>query len=72
MKREYLKCPSCGVKYIDHLGLIGTCEELQKYKKTIEDIRASVRVSITLGKGRKGFIQAVELVSKILSNLDCE
>ena len=26
------KCPSCGVPYIEHLGLIGTCEELQIYK----------------------------------------
>lgn len=26
------KCPSCGIKYINHLGLIGTCRELQILK----------------------------------------
>lgn len=29
------KCPSCGVKYIDHLGLIGTCRELQKLRSEL-------------------------------------
>ena len=24
------KCPSCGVVYRDHLGLIGTCKKLQE------------------------------------------
>ena len=24
------RCPSCGVAYIDHLGLIGTCRKLQE------------------------------------------
>lgn len=26
-------CPSCGVPYIEHLGLIGTCKSLQTFLK---------------------------------------
>ena len=26
------KCPACGVSYAKHLGLTGTCEELQLCK----------------------------------------
>jgi len=29
-------CPSCGVQYIHHNGLIPTCAELQKAKLKIE------------------------------------
>jgi len=29
-------CPSCGVYYVHHHGLIRTCEELQKAKLKIE------------------------------------
>lgn len=31
-------CPSCGVQYIHHHGLIGTCSELQKAKLKIEKL----------------------------------
>ena len=30
-------CPSCGVTYQNHLGLIGTCEKLQKIFALVED-----------------------------------
>jgi len=33
--KEYNFCPSCGVQYFHHLGLIGTCAELQKAKLNI-------------------------------------
>lgn len=29
---EERKCPACGVAYVEHLGLIGTCKELQELK----------------------------------------
>jgi hypothetical protein len=29
-------CPSCGIQYVQHNGLIGTCAELQKAKLKIE------------------------------------
>ena len=30
-------CPSCGVLYVDHHGLHGTCRELQQLKRQIRD-----------------------------------
>lgn len=32
-------CPSCGVYYIAHRGLIGTCAELHKAKLEIERLK---------------------------------
>ena len=32
-------CPSCGVDYIEHNGLISTCAELQKAKLEIERLK---------------------------------
>ena len=31
------KCPSCGVTYQNHLGLIGTCKKLQEIFALVED-----------------------------------
>lgn len=28
-------CPSCGVQWVDHLGISGTCRDLLEAKKTI-------------------------------------
>lgn len=33
------KCPSCGVPYGDHMGMIGTCAKLQKAIKALEKIK---------------------------------
>ena len=30
------RCESCGLPFIDHKGIIGTCAELQKLKISIE------------------------------------
>ena len=27
------KCEACGVKWVDHLGITGTCKKLQELKK---------------------------------------
>jgi len=35
-------CPSCGVYYIHHHGLIGTCAELQKAKLEIEKLKGQL------------------------------
>jgi len=32
-------CPSCGVDYVEHNGLIPTCAELQKAKLKIERLK---------------------------------
>jgi len=39
-------CPSCGIQYVQHNGLIGTCAELQKAKlkiKRLEGVLADYR-----------------------------
>ena len=35
-------CPSCGVDYIEHNGLIPTCAELQKAKLKIERLKGEL------------------------------
>jgi hypothetical protein len=40
MKSEPL-CPSCGVPWIAHLGVAGTCAELMKLKAVIRRIKKS-------------------------------
>jgi hypothetical protein len=35
-------CPSCGVYYVHHRGLIGTCEELQKAKLEIVELKGEL------------------------------
>jgi len=32
-------CPSCGVDYVEHNGLVATCAELQKAKLKIERLK---------------------------------
>lgn len=34
-------CPSCGILYIEHLGLIGTCEAVQELKSELEALHAA-------------------------------
>lgn len=33
-----LKCPSCGVKWVEHLGIEGTCNKLQEVRSELSDI----------------------------------
>jgi len=35
-------CPSCGVDYVEHNGLIPTCAELQKAKLKIERLKGKL------------------------------
>lgn len=35
-------CPSCGVAYVDHLGLIGTCRQLQEARADILVLAAEI------------------------------
>ena len=32
-------CPSCSVVYSEHLGLIGTCHQLQLARRRIDDLQ---------------------------------
>lgn len=36
------KCPSCGVKYTDHPGLIPTCKELKELKNELRSLKESI------------------------------
>lgn len=31
----YPRCPSCGVPFAEHLGLVGTCQQLTELRKRI-------------------------------------
>lgn len=33
------KCPACSLKWVDHLGLIGVCSELQLTKRELKEIK---------------------------------
>lgn len=37
------KCKACGVKMIDHLGLLGTCKALLEAKKKIERLEQDLK-----------------------------
>ena len=36
------KCPSCGVDYIDHLGLIGACYRLNEAINTVGELEKRI------------------------------
>ena len=36
---EEPKCPSCGAAWTDHLGMIGTCRQLQEARAEIDRLR---------------------------------
>ena len=35
--KDEFKCESCGVPFVKHLGIIGTCAELLRYKRLVAD-----------------------------------
>lgn len=48
------RCPSCGVPFVDHLGLIGTCAELMKARQE------NVKLHSALG-GLVGYASSVDV-----------
>ena len=36
------KCKSCGIDYNDHLGIEGTCKDLLKAKKRIDELEKAL------------------------------
>lgn len=36
-------CEFCGVEYREHLGLIGTCRELQEQRKLVAELAEALR-----------------------------
>jgi len=49
-------CPSCGVQYIHHHGLIVTCSQLQKATLKIENLK---KESARLRKKNKMFLKTM-------------
>ena len=43
-------CESCGVALVDHLGLIGTCRQLQEAREEIERLRKLCANALFLAK----------------------
>ena len=43
------KCPSCGVKYINHPGLIPTCKKLQEYESILHEIKNALKLPEKFG-----------------------
>ena len=39
------RCPSCGEEYIEHLGLIGTCAELQLVKDKCDRLQRELELT---------------------------
>ena len=39
---EEPRCPSCGVAWVEHLGMIGTCRELQQARADILVLAAEI------------------------------
>lgn len=37
-------CPSCGVEYQKHLGLVGTCAEVQRLAARVKELEAFAQV----------------------------
>ena len=59
-------CTSCGKKWIDHLGIIGTCKHLQEAKSALQIIHtwASYKDGLVLDADH-----IVELTEKTLKNI---
>ena len=39
------KCPSCGVEYVDHLGLIGTCQKVQVMREALVECIIAIHLT---------------------------
>ena len=49
MSDEPAKCPSCGVPFEDHLGLIGTCAKLVKLRRQLAELYDSPALTMRRG-----------------------
>lgn len=45
------KCESCGVPWTDHLGMIGTCRQLQEARAEIATLKAQVATLTVQNEG---------------------
>lgn len=52
-KIDYTKCQSCGQDFADHLGIIGTCAEVQRLRGIIRRAQAAF-----CGDGSDGAVAA--------------
>lgn len=37
------KCPSCGVEFIQHLGITGTCARVQELEKRVRELEQELK-----------------------------
>jgi hypothetical protein len=74
---DELKCPSCGVPYDAHLGLIGTCAELQRLRAALDDLAKRILQrrdekadypETEFGKAQ-GLDEALEIITAFRTNL---
>ena len=61
---EKPKCPSCGVPYMDHLGLTGTCAKLKSSEKAVREL---LNVLVKIDEGTKYLEWYSEMVEDVLA-----
>lgn len=59
-------CKSCGVAFVEHLGLAGTCKELQEQKKIAADNLRQARDWEICYKRKLGLLEKAEEREKAL------
>ena len=48
------KCPSCGLKWVDHMGVIFICADNQRLRSENERLQAELKKIKAAGKKKKG------------------
>lgn len=67
MTTSPLVCPSCGVAWVDHLGIEGTCAKLQKAVGTLR----VVMTALATGKGDNSVVESsVALIRRTLEGIE--
>ena len=62
----YVECPSCKLKWINHQGIINTCQELQDTKKELEKYKVTLNETIEIIDGQYCDEDAMTWIEKII------